>query len=122
MEKQNFPNPYFNPQYHYQCPNCKTIIGNDYSCPICSLNKKNGIPLSQKIFHPSHTLYSPEQLEIIRKKINYLDPKEMQIMKMRAGLNGNPPKSLRFVGEMLELSQEGVRQIEKKALEKIFNK
>jgi RNA polymerase primary sigma factor len=47
---------------------------------------------------------------------------EKLVIKLRFGLNGEPVRKLREIGEMINLSRERVRQIEEKALDKLRRK
>ena len=49
----------------------------------------------------------------------YLDPRELQIITLRLGLNRRKPKTLQAIGEILKLSRERVRQIERIAILKL---
>jgi len=55
----------------------------------------------------------------IREILNELDEREALILKLRFGIEDNQPKTLREIGEMLNISRERVRQIEKRAKEKL---
>ncbi|MCI6808945.1 MAG: RNA polymerase sigma factor RpoD/SigA [Spirochaetia bacterium] len=48
--------------------------------------------------------------------LNTLRPNEAKVIRMRYGLNGHKPMSLKEVGEECELTKERIRQIEKHAL------
>ena len=51
--------------------------------------------------------------------LNVLDERERIIIKHRFGLDGEEPKTLTEVGELLGISRERVRQIEQRALKKL---
>ena len=53
------------------------------------------------------------------KLLNVLDEREREIIKLRYGLEGQEPKTLEEVGEMLGISRERVRQLEQRALKKL---
>ena len=55
----------------------------------------------------------------ISKVINCLDSREQSIIICRFGLNGEKPKTLEELGQMLRFSKERIRQIENEALEKL---
>ncbi len=59
----------------------------------------------------------------LRKDINdaleTLSEKEREIIEMRFGLNGAIPMSLKEIGELYNLTKERIRQIEKKAIERM---
>lgn len=69
---------------------------------------------------------SPESVtEIIRTNadiglaLNYLPPREREIIRMRFGLGGIKPMSLEESGKVLMISRERVRQLEVKALRRL---
>jgi len=55
----------------------------------------------------------------LNKLLNVLDDREKAIIEYRFGLNGEEPKTLTEVGELLGISRERVRQIEQRALKKL---
>jgi RNA polymerase sigma factor, sigma-70 family len=70
--------------------------------------------------------FGPEELTIqkcLREDINTvlmtLSEKERHIIILRFGLNGKAPMSLKEIGELYGLTKERIRQIEKKALERL---
>jgi RNA polymerase primary sigma factor len=56
---------------------------------------------------------------LLRKALGELDEKEERVLRLRFGLDGAEPKTLKEIGEMLNLSRERIRQIEAQALEKL---
>ena len=69
---------------------------------------------------------SPESVtEIIRtnsdigQALNYLPPREREIIRMRFGIGGMKPMSLEESGKVLKISRERVRQLEVKALKRL---
>ncbi len=52
---------------------------------------------------------------------NKLDKREAQIISLRYGLEGEPPKTQREVAQQCGISRSYVSRIEKKALEKLKN-
>jgi RNA polymerase primary sigma factor len=69
---------------------------------------------------------SPEQEAVegsLKDEINNvlltLSKKEADIIEYRFGLNGKHPMSLKEIGDMYNLTKERIRQIEKKALERL---
>ncbi len=63
-----------------------------------------------------------EQAEVVESWMESLHPRQQQVVSYRFGLGGGPPLSLRQVGEMLNVSKERVRQIQKVALESLRSK
>lgn len=72
---------------------------------------------------------TPERLEdsVVRElltgeleeKMNTLTNTERLVLQLRFGLDGEPVRKLREIGEILNISKERVRQIEEHALEKL---
>jgi RNA polymerase primary sigma factor len=58
----------------------------------------------------------------LEEGMNELNDIEKLVIKLRFGLNGEPVRKLREIGEMINLSRERVRQIEEKALDKLRRK
>jgi RNA polymerase primary sigma factor len=56
---------------------------------------------------------------IISEILEVLSPRERDVIVHRYGLNGEEPKTLSEIGEMLGISRERTRQIELRALKKI---
>lgn len=56
---------------------------------------------------------------LLRNALKDLDGKEERVVRLRFGLDGTDPKTLKEIGEMLSLSRERIRQIEAQALEKL---
>jgi len=63
--------------------------------------------------------------EILSKEIDEmldkLPEKERRVIELRFGLRGEEPKTLREIGEILNISRERVRQLETRALRKLRN-
>lgn len=74
-------------------------------------------------FFEDETFDRPEEkaIDTAMKKdidmlISTLKPNEAKVIRMRYGLNGYEPMSLKEVGEVCDLTKERIRQIEKNAL------
>ena len=48
-----------------------------------------------------------------------LEDRERDILVMRYGLNGMPPRTLEDVGDAMSLTRERIRQIESRAMSKL---
>jgi RNA polymerase primary sigma factor len=55
----------------------------------------------------------------LRAALDELDEKEGRVIRLRFGLDGDDPRTLKEIGEMLNLSRERIRQIEVQALDKL---
>lgn len=51
--------------------------------------------------------------------LSHLKPREMQVLSMRYGLDGEPAMKLKEIGDQLDISRERVRQIEQVGLRKL---
>lgn len=56
---------------------------------------------------------------LLRNALTELDSKEERVIRLRFGLDGADPKTLKEIGEMMNLSRERIRQIEAQALDKL---
>ena len=68
---------------------------------------------------PEDSIVSLTMREDINNVLNTLDGKEADIIRLRYGLNGYKPLSLKQVGDEFSLTKERIRQIEKKALKRL---
>jgi RNA polymerase primary sigma factor len=55
----------------------------------------------------------------IREHVKYLAPREAEILTLRFGLDGQPPRTLEQVGKRFKVTRERVRQIQEIALRKL---
>ncbi|MDQ7007720.1 MAG: RNA polymerase sigma factor RpoD/SigA [Acidobacteriota bacterium] len=55
----------------------------------------------------------------VRQALHELDEKERKVILLRFGLTGEEPRTLKEIGEMMNLSRERIRQIEAQALRKL---
>lgn len=69
--------------------------------------------------NPEQALIEASMKEDIRCLLETLSDKERQIIELRFGLEGKTPMSLKEIGQMYNLTKERIRQIEKKALERL---
>jgi RNA polymerase primary sigma factor len=63
--------------------------------------------------------YPSEAVEFLRSLLGVLTPREQVVLTLRFGLDGQPRHSLSQVSEVLSVSKERVRQIQKRALERL---
>jgi RNA polymerase sigma factor (sigma-70 family) len=55
----------------------------------------------------------------VQQALDELDEKEEKVLRLRFGLDGADPKTLKEIGELMNLSRERIRQIEAQALDKL---
>lgn len=59
--------------------------------------------------------------EDLQKKLAALPPRELQVLQMRYGLEGEEPMTLNEVGRKMGITRERARQLEAQALERLRN-
>ncbi len=69
-----------------------------------------------KIQMPEDDLGSDEELGRAVELLDQIDPREAEVLRLRFGLNGEEPLTLKQIGERLNLTRERVRQIQRSAL------
>lgn len=70
---------------------------------------------------PEDILLEGSLKEDIATVLSSLSDKERDIIELRFGLEGKAPMSLKEIGELYNLTKERIRQIEKKAIERLKN-
>ncbi len=68
---------------------------------------------------PASRVFQTEELETLRKLLETIDDREAQILRMRFGLDGCEPLTLKQISDDLKISRERVRQICDEALTKL---
>lgn len=68
---------------------------------------------------PEEQVLNESMKENVRALLSVLTDKEKRIIQMRYGLDGSKPMSLKDIGVDYNLTKERIRQIEKRALEKL---
>ncbi|NJN63766.1 MAG: RNA polymerase sigma factor RpoD/SigA [Acidobacteria bacterium] len=76
--------------------------------------------LEQDVIPPADALVVRSALRNhVRRALGELDEKERRVILLRFGLTGEEPKTLKEIGEVMNLSRERIRQIEAQALGKL---
>lgn len=65
------------------------------------------------------SLETEELVDLIRRAMSKLKPRERLVLRMRYGLDGTPRMTLDQTGRVLRVTRERARQIERKALERL---
>jgi RNA polymerase primary sigma factor len=73
----------------------------------------------EKISLPDDELGSEEELGRALELLEEIDPREAEVLRLRFGLDGQEPLTLKQIGEKLGLTRERVRQIQRSGLAKL---
>ena len=68
---------------------------------------------------PFQSLNAESTSQDIREILNKLEPREAKIIRLRFGLNGNPPMTLEKLGLEFNITRERIRQLQTLAMKKI---
>ena len=68
---------------------------------------------------PSASLLAEDEIETLHRLLDAIDDRESTILRLRFGLDGEEPMTLREIGKRIGLTRERVRQIEIAALKKL---
>jgi RNA polymerase primary sigma factor len=68
---------------------------------------------------PDEELAVHSEVENIERCLQAIGTRDADILRMRYGLNGGRPMTLKEIGDKVNLSRERVRQIENEALRKL---
>ncbi len=71
---------------------------------------------------PDEQLLESDDLDTISKLLDAIDEREATILRLRYGLDGNEPLTLKQIGAEIGLTRERVRQIEIESLRKLNNR
>ncbi len=72
--------------------------------------------IEDKIAMPEQDLGSDEEIAQAVELLDKIDPREAEVLRLRFGLGGKEPLTLKQIGEKLDLTRERVRQIQRNAL------
>jgi RNA polymerase sigma factor (sigma-70 family) len=68
---------------------------------------------------PEDMMLSGEQKNTLLRLLDEMDHREATVLRLRFGLDGNEPLTLKEIGKELGLTRERIRQIQRTALEKL---
>ena len=77
------------------------------------------IVMDERTRAPDEEMVQADDLQQALEMLKTMDAREATVLRMRFGLDDNPPRTLKEIGEALGLTRERVRQIEHDALEKM---
>ncbi|MEE9603359.1 MAG: RNA polymerase sigma factor RpoD/SigA [Thermoguttaceae bacterium] len=75
--------------------------------------------MDDRLQSPDEALVESDNLHHVMTMLETMDAREATVLRLRFGLNGNEPRTLKEIGETLGLTRERVRQIETEALGKL---
>jgi len=73
----------------------------------------------ERVLPPDEQMLRNDDLKTIDKLLQAIDEREATILRLRYGLNGHEPLTLKQIGARIGLTRERVRQIEIQALDKL---
>jgi len=68
---------------------------------------------------PDELLFDEDELNTMNRLLGQIDEREALVLRLRFGLKDQEPQTLKQIGEVLGLTRERVRQIERDALKKL---
>ena len=68
---------------------------------------------------PESTVLQDDEIKTIHRLLAAIDEREATVLRLRFGLDGKPPLTLKQIGAEIGLTRERVRQIEAEALRKL---
>jgi RNA polymerase primary sigma factor len=68
---------------------------------------------------PDEALEQSEEFQLILKLLDAIDARDARVLKLRFGLEGQEPLTLKEIGKEIGLTRERVRQIEVEAIKKL---
>ncbi len=68
---------------------------------------------------PDQSMLHNDEVTTIRKLLEAIDDREATVLRLRFGLDGRQPLTLKEIGEHIGLTRERIRQIETEALRKL---
>jgi RNA polymerase primary sigma factor len=69
---------------------------------------------------PQAVLSDQHELRELEKLLLRVEPRQAMILRLRYGLDGAPPLTLREIGDRLGITRERVRQIQNEALDRLY--
>ncbi len=73
----------------------------------------------QRYNSPDYEMAWQDQLRKVRRLLDQIDHREATILRLRYGLDGSQPMTLRQIGQVIGVTRERVRQIEAEVLRKL---
>ncbi len=95
-----------------------------FSTPVRHSYDDEGMQLSEMLADerakdPAEAVFDNHRSEIVAELLNSIDNRAARILRLRFGLDGGEPMTLKEIGRRVGLTRERVRQIERDALQRI---
>ncbi len=71
---------------------------------------------------PGETMFRDEELGLLRRMLESIDDREAKVLRMRFGLDGSEPMTLKEIADEMGMSRERARQISDEAITKLHEK
>jgi len=88
-------------------------VGEDGTVDISNLFEDRRCP------PPDESIAQSEEFQVILKLLDAIDERDARVLKLRFGLEGQQPLTLKEIGDEVGLTRERVRQIELDALQRL---
>jgi len=98
----------------FQTPSQETASGTG-----SSLKGMSDIIADTRAGTPDERMFQTEELDLLRKMLSRIDDREARVLRMRFGLDGCEPLTLKQIADDINLSRERVRQLVDEALTKL---
>ncbi len=82
----------------------------------------NDIIADSKAATPGDQIFRNEDLSLLRKLLDAIDEREARILRMRFGIDGCEPMTLKEISEEMGISRERARQISDEAMTKLHER
>lgn len=99
-------------------------VARAFTSPVRHGDEESGMQLSEMLADdrstdPAEAIFDNHRSEIVTELLASIDERAARILKMRFGLEGEDPLTLKEIGQKIGLTRERVRQIERDALQRI---
>jgi len=99
-------------------------VARAFTSPVRHGDAEEGMQLSELLADdrskdPAEAIFDNHRAEIVTELLSSIDERASQILRMRFGLDGRDPMTLKEIGQKIGLTRERVRQIERDTLQRI---
>lgn len=99
-------------------------VARAFTSPVRHSDDEGGMQLSEMLADdrskdPAEAIFDSHRTEIVTELLSSIDDRAAKILRMRFGLDGHDPMTLKEIGATIGLTRERVRQIEREALQRI---